>query len=253
MTDKSLLPAIQTLLSQPEQRGLLKENVTAFASVSYRLSAHPSFPQDPETTLASQLRNASHPDHLIDVLSSIDFLQARFGFGNRYILVGHSCGATLALQTLMRKHVLGEERSSEFKNPEVVVGVAGIYDIRLLRDCHENPAYNTFTVGAFGSDEEVWDSVSPANFQGLKDAWPEGKVLALVSSEGDELVDEKQIEVMVDRSRDLDGATKVEVIKDLKEGHNDIWGKGAEMAQVIGTVLKEYVSVGKIVRESSKA
>jgi hypothetical protein len=252
VTDKSLLPAIETILSQPEQRDLIKENVTAFASISYRLSAHPSFPQDAETTPASQLRNASHPDHLVDVLSSIDFLQAIFGFGNTYILVGHSCGATLALQTIMRRHILGEEKFSGFRNPEAIVGVAGIYDIRLLCDCHENPAYNAFTVGAFGSDEELWDSVSPANFQGFKYAWPEGKALALVSSEGDELVDEKQIEVMIDRSQDLDGATKVEVMKDLKERHNDIWGKGAEMARVIDTVLKEYVSVRKVMGESSK-
>lgn len=244
MTDKSLLPAIQTLLSEPEQQDLLKDNVAAFASVSYRLSAHPSFPQDADTP-ASQLRNATHPDHITDVLSSIEFLQSRFHFGNRYMLVGHSCGATLALQTIMNKYIIGPRSFPNFKSPEVIVGVAGIYDMRLLCDCHENAAYNDFTVGAFGSDEDAWDWLSPAKFQWFKESWPEAKLLALISSKGDELVDEKQIEVMIDKSRDLSGTTKLEVIKDLQERHNDIWEKGTEMAFIIDTVLKRYLNIAK--------
>jgi hypothetical protein len=93
----------------------------AFASLNYRLSAHPSYPQpspqpqpqpplptssDQETgakapTPETKYRNAKHPDHIQDITSGIHLLQQKYGFTENYILVGHSAGATLAFQAVM--------------------------------------------------------------------------------------------------------------------------------------------------------
>lgn len=141
----------------------------------------------------------------------------------------------------MRKDTLEKEVFYDFKNPGGIIGVAGIYDIRLVRGCHENPSYTEFTISVFGSDESLWDAVSPSKLDRYKEAWPKARTLALASSEGNALVDDKQIEVMVDRSRDLDTRANVTVIKDLKEGHNDIWANGMELVCVISSVLREHV------------
>ncbi|KAF4618119.1 hypothetical protein G7Y89_g14987 [Cudoniella acicularis] len=122
------------------------------------------------------------------------------------------------------------------------IGVAGIYDLRLIRDTHASiPAYQDFLVGAFGTDEKVWDEVSPAKFKWFKEAWPKGKKLSLVSSKNDELVDGVQINSMNDVAEDLKGkgGVEVEVLKDvLRERHNAIWENAVEMASVIAGVLK---------------
>lgn len=170
----------------------------------------------------------------MDVLEGIEFLQKKYGFGNNYVLVGHSCGATLAFQTLMgivdRPITL----------PRTIVGVAGIYDLRLLRDRNPHPAYQSFLVGAFGADEKVWDELSPARYQKYGD-WDKGELVVLASSTGDELVDESQIERMHLKLMDQRNKTgvKVETWKDMLEmKHNAIWESTNGLAKVIGRVLE---------------
>ena len=75
--------------------------IAGFASISYRLSAHPNHPQDPINTDPKDFQDAKHPGHIDDVEAALAFLQNTYGFGGRYILVGHSCGATLAFQAVM--------------------------------------------------------------------------------------------------------------------------------------------------------
>ncbi|KAH6666796.1 Alpha/Beta hydrolase protein [Halenospora varia] len=240
VTEKSILKTIETLLQEPQYHPLVQKNVSGFASVSYRLSAHPAFPQDAITTPKSEYRDAKHPEHLQDVISSISFLQSTYGFESNYVLIGHSCGATLALQTVMRNPLLYDQNIPAMQNPEVIVGVAGIYDMKLIRDTHRSiTAYNDFLVGAFGKDKEEWDRLSPAKFQDFRECWQEGKRLVLVSSSGDELVDEGQIDCMSEFVQSLGPTIDVEMQKEtLKERHNDIWANGVEMASVIGDVLK---------------
>lgn len=75
------------------------KHVAGLASMNYRLSPYPSHPTDPSNP-ADPARNVKHPDHINDVLAAILYLQDKYCFEERYILVGHSCGATLAMQGL---------------------------------------------------------------------------------------------------------------------------------------------------------
>jgi hypothetical protein len=86
--------------------------IAGYASIDYRLSAHPAYPQDAGNTPKTSLREARHPDHLDDVCSAIVFLMDKFDFGSNYILVGHSCGASLSFQAVMRV-LVNQERVKE--------------------------------------------------------------------------------------------------------------------------------------------
>ncbi|KAM3086322.1 Kynurenine formamidase [Clarireedia jacksonii] len=157
------------------------------------------------------------------------------------MLVGHSCGATLAMQVIMGLgHLLSwgvPSQSLRFKLPYHVIGVAGIYDLVLLRDRNSHPAYNEFLIGAFGINEKDWDAVSPAKFAAYARSWENGKTLAFATSTNDELVDESQIDVMVERVQDLGDSVVVKNYKNvLQNAHDDIWRKG-ELANVLANVL----------------
>ncbi|CAL3961883.1 unnamed protein product [Diplocarpon coronariae] len=236
ITDKSFYPTIRALYSTAWQRELMNQHVTGIASISYRLSAHPDHPQDPETP-STERRDAQNPDHLQDVVASISFLQARYAFGSRYLLVGHSCGATIALQSLARGSMSLPE-AIPFQNPEIVVGVAGIYDLRLLRDSHSHPVYQEFIAGAFGDDEKAWDSASPANLD-LVEAWPEARTVVLASSSNDVLIDNGQIDCMGSKLATLSQKARVLVLRDFLDiPHDAIWQKGVGMARVVAETLK---------------
>ncbi|KAK0124681.1 hypothetical protein ONS95_009626 [Cadophora gregata] len=255
VTDTSFLPTIRHLYSPSNPSSflnLITSHITAFASLSYRLSPHPSHPQSP-TTPATSLRSATHPDHLLDILTGIFFLQSKYSFGSKYLLIGHSCGATLAYQSLIRDQLLESILSSiKFQPPEIVVGVAGIYDMRLLRDNNSHPAYQEFLVSAFGEDEKEWDRASPADgrYDFLR-GWKEGRMAVLVSSSGDELVDEAQIECMGEKLEGLRGSgsgdgVKVRILKGfLAQTHNGIWEGGEGLADVIIEVLRVWVGGDK--------
>ncbi|KAL1966557.1 hypothetical protein VTN77DRAFT_4479 [Rasamsonia byssochlamydoides] len=242
---------------QSQHASLIREHTIAFASIDYRLSAHPNFLQDRNTTdAATQLRNAKHPDHLHDVQAAITFLQGRYDFGDRYILVGHSCGATLAFQIVMGK-VAGAAPTTTLPKPRAVVGVCGIYDLRLLRDdFSKEPIYQQFIEGAFGPDEDLWDRVSPAKVsdpddEGLEAGWPNGKLALLAHSAGDELVNLSQFLAMKDvlerwkaAAAAKDNRTRqVVLLQDLQEPHDDVWGNGKELATVIATAVRELVKI----------
>ncbi|EEP78600.1 predicted protein [Uncinocarpus reesii 1704] len=221
----------------------IASDIIAYASINYRLTSHPNFPQDPLSVEPTKYRNAKHPDHLDDVVHALAFLQAKYSFGQRYILVGHSCGATLAFQTVM-KSITGVV-CAELAQPLAIVGVSGIYDLRLLRDTHEHPAYQQFTEDAFGGDEEIWDRVSPAKVQhgGVVEGWSAGKLAMLASSNGDELVDPPQLKAMAEvldqwKTHDGPDGREVLIIDDLEESHDDIWKNGVELAKVISKTIE---------------
>ncbi|PWY83203.1 hypothetical protein BO94DRAFT_599724 [Aspergillus sclerotioniger CBS 115572] len=200
--------------------------IHSIASISYRLSAHPSHPQDPTSTPPSHLRTATHPDHISDILSALSFLQSKYGFGENYLLVGHSCGATLAFQSVMGKF----RTLSSGPAPVGILGMAGIYDLRLLRDTHRDvSAYQEFTEGAFGKDEVVWDGVSPAvvrGVDGVSGGWEGGRVVVLAYSAEDGLVDAGQREVMRRALGEVEGL-------DIRGQHDDAWMEGRELARGI--------------------
>ena len=117
----------------------LADNITGYASINYRLSPYPSHPTNPSDP-SDPARNAKHPDHINDVLTAMLYLQETYHFRDQYILVGHSCGATLALQVAMKRY-WGSQYESTFalelnvEPPRAVVGLEGIYDIPSRSTC----------------------------------------------------------------------------------------------------------------------
>ncbi|APA13178.1 hypothetical protein sscle_10g079480 [Sclerotinia sclerotiorum 1980 UF-70] len=226
VTSSSFVPTINRLLSSS-----IKSKIASFVSINYRLSAHSSFPQDSSSVPKHTYRNAKHPDHLQDICSALSYLQSKYSIEDQYMLVGHSCGATLALQVLR-----GEEyarscgiscESLKFKLPQYFLGAAGIYNLRLLRDTHPHPAYNEFLTEAFGGDEKAWDEVSPARFPYFMGIGGKKKVLAFATSPDDELVDEIQIDVMVKSVQGVADGVVVKNLKGILKGtHNKIWETG---------------------------
>ncbi|KAL2072871.1 hypothetical protein VTL71DRAFT_12214 [Oculimacula yallundae] len=242
ITDQSIRFTLRTVYSRPSIRELLHNEVTAFASLSYRLSAHPDYPQKSGTPI-NILRKAKHPEHLEDVIKGISFLQEKYGFGSKYMLIGHSCGATLAFQSIIRTQ-LSIPASIPFTNPQVVVGVAGIYDLKLLRDKNPYPAYHEFLAQAFGVDEKVWDLASPAKHD-LAEVWPEVKTVIVVSSSKDEMIDPTQIECMRKSLGSLREKATVKVLQDfLDQSHDHIWDDGEGLAKVIVESLMAWLSDG---------
>ncbi|KAJ5086446.1 hypothetical protein NUU61_007753 [Penicillium alfredii] len=263
-----------------------KTPISGVASISYRLSAHPNHPQDPTSTAPDEFRAAKHPDHIRDVEAALAFLQNTFGFGSRYILVGHSCGATLAFQAVMGAIVGHRENAfTDHGNaarpsftiepvstspaplpprltahPTAIVGVAGIYDLRRLRDAHPDiDAYREFIDGAFGADELLWDAVSPAQMvgsRGVEGGWKTGRLVVLAHSKDDELVDEGQLGSMREALRGWEAAEAQVPVQELTRrdrrvsvlpisgAHDESWLSGEELARAIEFSFEELRQMG---------
>ncbi|KAI2466704.1 alpha/beta-hydrolase [Annulohypoxylon bovei var. microspora] len=214
-----------------------KSSIAAFASIDYRLSPHPDFPQDPASTPKDRLRDARHPDHLDDVRAALAFLQRRFGFGARYVLLGHSAGGCLAYQLLATAPPSGSsagEAGKEAQLPEAVLGVEGIYDMTGL-NARVGGSYAEFLSAAFGPLED-WDEAAPMKFAGRYGDRFKG-LAVLAHSPDDELVDMPETEGMAERlSGDL-GAEKVLVFKDLEGTHDQIVEDGGGIARTVLSIL----------------
>ncbi|KAJ5490265.1 hypothetical protein N7453_011090 [Penicillium expansum] len=241
--------------------------IAGFASISYRLSAHPNHPQDPTNTDPKDFQDAKHPDHITDVEAALAYLQNTYEFGARYILVGHSCGATLAFQAVMgavsghrEEAFAGPRPSTLTAQPTAIVGVAGIYDLRRLRDTHASiSAYQEFIEGAFGANETLWDGVSPAQVtgsRGVEGGWKPGRLAVLAYSKDDGLVDASQIEVMKEA---LGNWEKAEAQIPVQEGsnrarrlrvlsisgvHDEAWEKGEQLARAVTFAFEQLQEMG---------
>jgi hypothetical protein len=162
-------------------------------------------------------------------------------------------------ELLLDGQVPGEDWRG-FMEPEVIIGISGIYNLRLLRDSNSHPAYQEFLSSAFGTSEDVWDTVSPGLWNGQageNPAWALGKMLVLVSSSGDELVDISQIEGMAEMSENWQskqcGKLRTEVWKDmLSIGHDEIWSGGLGMASVLERVLELFFENGGAVLKNNQ-
>ncbi|KAK2047727.1 alpha/beta-hydrolase [Colletotrichum somersetense] len=212
-----------------------KSEVRGFISIDYRLSPHPSFPQDPAVTPPAELRCAQHPDHLRDVWSALAFLQREYDIQDRYILIGHSAGATLAFQLPMGSVALGAAPPPEVKMPAAFVGLAGIYELHDFNARHGED-YTQFIVSAFGKDREVWNKVMPASFSGsFKNALPAHNLILLAWSPQDTLVDEPEIDTMMSKlGRD---GVECKIRKDLTHDHDFVWEDGKQVARLLSETL----------------
>lgn len=200
--------------------------VAGYATLNYRLSAHPNYPQPPDTP-NFELRNASWPQHLDDVCTGIKELQSTYGFGSNYILAGHSVGAQLALLASL------EAAERGFTAPKLVLGLSGIYDFPLIHRDH--PEYRVMTFGAMQEGEEV--AASPVRYA-AKDYERAGvKHVVIGHSKDDGLVGWNQVEAMVDvLEKSSRGRDYVSVLE-LYGAHNDIWGDGKQSSRAILAAL----------------
>ncbi|KAJ5951158.1 uncharacterized protein N7479_009571 [Penicillium vulpinum] len=258
--------------------------ISGFASISYRLSAHPNHPQDPRTTPPKDFQDAKHPDHIRDVEAALAFLQNTYGFDARYVLVGHSCGATLAFQAVMGG--VSGHREQAFNGsadnpdnrvgfvsaspgplppqlkaqPTAIVGVAGIYDLRRLRDTHSDiSAYQEFIEGPFGADEVLWDGVSPAQMvgsRGVEGGWKSGRLVVLAHSKDDQLVDESQMEVMKAALGNWEKTGAQIPVQELSRrdrrlrvlpisgAHDEAWENGEQLAHAVTFAFEQLQEMG---------
>ncbi|KAL7625287.1 Kynurenine formamidase [Parahypoxylon ruwenzoriense] len=216
--------------------------IAAFASIDYRLSPHPDFPQDPASTPPEQYRGAKHPDHLNDVRAALAFLQRRYGFGSRYVLVGHSGGACIAFQLLLANQ--GDDGDQKIALPDAVFGFEGIYDLNAL-NARFGGTYAGFLTAAFGDpgpSGENWDAVAPAKLPGSYGDVRGLEVVAIAHSPDDELVDEPEMDCILERLR-RDGVKEVLTIRDLRGKHDEIWQNGEGIARTVLKILRRLKGV----------
>ena len=253
---KSFKTALDMLLEDDQPH-----NIAGFVSVDYRLSPYPSHPSMPSSP-SDDSRNSQHPEHLDDVLSALLFLGTKAGtdvqletgeivrlpdtssiMEGRYILCGHSCGATLAMQATAL--LSGGRRGT--RPPVALLGMEGIYDLNALVATHSHPAYREFITGAFGEDEETWITASQLCCELQK--W-QGNAL-LIHSINDELVDMQQTDSAVEKlviqgftrttaatsSVRNDGRRVLKIVIDCM--HDEVWEKGTELAKAIRSVTDD--------------
>ncbi|KAG6189010.1 hypothetical protein E4U10_005094 [Claviceps purpurea] len=236
VTSESFIPTLKEL---PPAWFESRKAPVAFASISYSLSPyphHPTHPSDPR----DESRNAAHPQHILDVLEAISYLQKRAGFGNNYILVGHSCGATLAFQAAVNPARWGVGMTErDVQAPRMIVGLNGLYDMPELVENPEPPydvnceIYSQLTRNAFGDDEDEWKAISPAFVRDWAAEWPDGRRVMLVRSPSDSLVPPSQRDRMEDS---LFGSKRSKLAVQLRDGdgdHDDIWKEGSLLAEFV--------------------
>ncbi|KAG5999415.1 hypothetical protein E4U54_001859 [Claviceps lovelessii] len=243
VTSASFIPTLKSLSTAWLQS---RKSPVAFASISYSLSPYPHHPTHPSNR-CDDSRNASHPQHILDVLEAIHFLQSRAKFGNNYILAGHSCGATLAFQTAMNPVRWGTDNAAkdDIEAPLMVLGLNGLYD---MPELIENPGgqhnqfrqlYEQFTRNAFGDDEDVWRDISPAFVENWAREWPDGRRVMLVQGTQDDLVPYRQGERMRDS---LVGSKSDRLVVELVDGegqHDEIWQKGILLAKLLTRAIDD--------------
>lgn len=229
------------------------DSISGIATINYRLSPYPSHPTSPSNP-HDPARNARHPDHITDVLTAILHLQEKYSFGSRYLLIGHSCGATLALQVAMKRYWGSQYESTlalelNVEPPIAIMGVEGIYDIPgLVEENAAQPIYRDLMVNAFGTDAKVWEDASPARGD-LEDGWQEGRLVVIVHSEEDELVGMQHAEGMWKAlggqgfAEEMGSKRRREFVRLNGLKHDEVWEDGKEFAKIILKTVEDVLKL----------
>jgi kynurenine formamidase len=189
-------------------------------------------------------------------VKSLRFLQEKYKFGNNYIIVGHSCGATLACQAVV-KDVVYSINSKIWEGVKLLkglIGLEGIYDIPALVKAHKDiPIYQECIERAFGLDKEISCLVSPTAGQFQK-TWTECVLAIIAHSDEDDLVEKNQADLMKKvleqwAGEDGIGGRKGVLLVDqeIKGKHDDIWKGGEGAFACIEKALTILVENEKIV------
>ena len=231
--------------------------IAGVVSLNYRLSPYPTHPTHPSLP-EDVARNARHPAHIEDVLNAISWLQKEYDMGEEYVLVGHSCGATLAFQVVMNQWRSARATASgtdSLQMPLAIVGVEGIYDQSQLKESYKHSElaaiYQEFLEGAFGKDEREWSRASPGSAD-FAHSWKNGKLAVLAWSQDDELVDELQIVMMRKALHKGKNEKRKDVMIQLTGKHDEVWENGLQLANAIIFALHELVGLpsSKIIAQS---
>lgn len=156
------------------------------------------------------------------------FLEEKYKISGRYVLIGHSCGATLAFQVPIEYN-----HFTMVPQPACIIGSEGIYDIPSLVKVHDQvPFYRQFCCAAFGNVEKAWVEASPytAKTQAI---WANTRTLIISHSEEDDLVEKEQATKMLERlagTLEWHGQSRYAPVTG---SHNETWEKGTEMAKII--------------------
>lgn len=233
-TSKALNPTI-SLLESDSTDSHIRDKITGYASLNYRLAAHPGYPQGPSTP-SYTLNNAYWPDQPNDILAALAHLQSHYPQSKRYILAGHSVGATMSLLAALRATDAG------IIPPAHVLGICGIYDFPQIHKTNDD--YESLTKNAM--DPSNYKEASPALYSAKEYArkWTTSdktRNILLAHSREDELVNWEQVEHMQrvfpannDVRRD---GFKVDLVE-IKGTHYQVLDNG-EVARSLGELLGE--------------
>jgi acetyl esterase/lipase len=226
-TALDIVPTIKHILSSYGP----KDDICGFASIDYRLS-----PSSPDA-VNGENHGVQHPDHIIDVRTALRHLNAKYSIDDKYILMGHSAGATLTFQLLMGEEALRGRVDELAPKPAAVVGLSGIYDmVNLNKRFGDN--YAGFLGAAFGDDRQSWVEASPAQYRGnYKNSMAADRPFMLAASPEDRLIDVPEMDSMIQKL-EADGL-EPEVVRNLHGDHDDIWSGGSQIAALVFHILPQ--------------
>jgi kynurenine formamidase len=171
LTSKSIEPTVAHAFSTTD----VLDQIVAVASINYTVSQFPTHPTLAYDAIkdnhSDPAREATHPQHVSDVLHGLALLRS-FGLTHQsYILSGHSCGASLLFQDILQspRHY-GLENFPDAPCPAALLGLNGLYDfpelVNGLGASHEHlrDDYEMLLSNAFGADKGKWPAASPARF-----------------------------------------------------------------------------------------
>lgn len=222
----------------------------SIASLNYRLSPHARHATDPSSA-SDPSRNAVWPAHALDVMAGVRWLcddarGGREGFrGGELLLVGHSVGATLAVEVAGLLAVAGGSGVR-------VCGVgclAGVFDFVALRDAHAGARemYEGFIEGAFGPEGEGgWEGARVRGERVREGLRGEG-VLVLGRSRADELVEWGQVDGLLEElEQGGEGGDGLVVrLVECEGTHKEIVHKGVEVARCVAVALDVLMRGGE--------
>ncbi|CDK27745.1 unnamed protein product [Kuraishia capsulata CBS 1993] len=199
-----------------------KNDVLDVYSIDYRLS--------PE---------AKHPDHLMDILAALRAIHQKDS--KPLVVIGHSVGATLLLQSLTydsllplnetstphdsSKEVLTtsliQNWSNELPTIKIAILADGIFNVQAMLE--EYPSYISFVSGAFKSKSD-WETKSTCLVTSLSKASKQTldslKKIIIVHSTQDELLSLQQPNLFLDWVRANTDTTVATIYEDIGDHEN---------------------------------
>lgn len=196
-----------------------------------------------------------HPAQLEDVLAGLSLLtsstllEAEGGTAkwdrNVIYLVGHSAGAFMVATVALSPpaDALSPHYADQVR-PAIrgIVGVDGIYCLPSLLE--EYPSYDSFVHETFGSDPAVLARESPTSWSLPPSSAPQQSLhLLIVHSTQDELLTQRQAEVIVKHAREvIGGRGTVEGNFGFKGKHHEV-PRGEELAQAVAEWVKKLEAI----------